>query len=222
MEIRVNNTNIYYVESGKGQPLILLHGNAETHQIFDKLIPTLSAYFHVYALDSRGHGKSARVKEIHYQDMANDVVDFIKQLKLERPLLYGFSDGGITGLLIASQHPDLLDKLMISGANLNPNGLHSRDRFVYWTWHLVTQRPELRILNTEPNITKADLQRIQIPTLVMAGEKDSVKISHTRLISEQIPNSKLLILPKETHSSYVVNSFKLLPIIRKFCQDESI
>lgn len=222
MEISVNNTKIYYVQSGQGQPLILLHGNGETHQIFDKLIPTLSAYFRVYALDNRGHGKSGKVSELHYQDMANDVVDFIKQLDLEKPLLYGFSDGGIIGLLIASQHPDLLDKLMISGANLNPNGLHSRDRFVYWTWHLFTQRPELRILNTEPNITKADLQRIQIPTLVMAGEKDSVKISHTRLISEQIPNSKLLILPKETHSSYVVDSFKLLPIIRKFCKDASI
>lgn len=222
MEINVNHTKLYYVQSGQGQPLILLHGNGETHQIFDKLIPTLSAYFRVYAIDNRGHGKSAHVSELHYQDMANDVVDFIKELKLEKPLLYGFSDGGIIGLLIASQHPDLLDKLMISGANLNPNGLHSRDRFIYWSWHLVTRRPELRILNTEPNITKADLQRIQIPTLVMAGEKDSVKISHTRLISEQIPNSKLLILPKETHSSYVVGSFKLLPIIRKFCKDESI
>ncbi|MFC6314638.1 alpha/beta fold hydrolase [Lapidilactobacillus achengensis] len=216
MEIRVNHTTLYYVQSGQGQPLILLHGNGESHQIFDKLLPTLSAYFQVFALDNRGHGKSAPVKEIHYQEMANDVVDFIKQLKLEKPLLYGFSDGGIIGLLVASQHPDLLGKLMVSGANLNPNGLHSKDRFLAWNVHLWSRRPEVRLLNTEPNITKADLQRIQIPTLVMAGEKDAVKISHTRYIADQIPDSSLMILPKETHSSYVIDSFKLLPIIRKF------
>ncbi|WP_125768076.1 alpha/beta fold hydrolase [Lapidilactobacillus wuchangensis] len=219
MEINVNHTTIYYVQSGQGQPLILLHGNGESHQIFDKLVPTLSAYYQVFALDNRGQGKSAPVHELHYQDMANDVVDFIHQLGLEKPLLYGFSDGGIIGLLIASQHPDLLGRLMVSGANLNPNGLHSAERFYYWNLHLWSRRPELRILNTEPNITQTDLQRITVPTLVMAGEKDSVKISHTRYISDQIPNCQLMILPKESHGSYVVNSFKLLPIIRKFAEE---
>lgn len=219
MKIAVNHTVLYYVRNGQGQPVILLHGNGEDHHIFDKLIPTLGRDFCVYAPDSRGHGHSQKVSEIHYQDMANDVVDFIHQLHLEKPLLYGFSDGGIIGLLIASQHPHLLGKLMISGANLNPNGLYPLDRFYYWSLHLFTRRSELRLLNTEPNITRADLQRIQVPTLVLVGEKDAVKISHTRYLAEQIPHSQLLILPKETHSSYVVNSFKLLPIIKKFATD---
>ena len=41
MEVKVNNINLYYEEYGSGQPIILLHGNQETHEIFDKLINKL-------------------------------------------------------------------------------------------------------------------------------------------------------------------------------------
>ena len=38
MEVLVNNVKLYYEEYGVGKPIILLHGNQETHEIFDKLI----------------------------------------------------------------------------------------------------------------------------------------------------------------------------------------
>ena len=58
MNINVNDVNIFYEEYGKGQPIILLHGNSETHEIFDKLIEQLKENYKVYAIDSRCHGKS--------------------------------------------------------------------------------------------------------------------------------------------------------------------
>ena len=56
------------------------------------------------------------MSEFHYSDMAEDVKCFIEALKLEKPVLYGFSDGGIVGLLVVSTYPGLLSRLIVSGA----------------------------------------------------------------------------------------------------------
>lgn len=111
MKIFVNSIHLYYEKFGEGSPLILLHGNGESHQIFDRAIPILSRYFTVYALDTRGHGESDMVREFHYSDMAEDVKCFIEALALQKPILYGFSDCGIVGLMIASKYPDLLESI---------------------------------------------------------------------------------------------------------------
>jgi pimeloyl-ACP methyl ester carboxylesterase len=83
----------------------------------------LGEKFTVYAIDSRGHGKSSRVKTLHYADMAEDIAAFIEALGLEKPMFYGFSDGGVIGLLLAINHPGLLSRLASSGANMNPESL---------------------------------------------------------------------------------------------------
>ena len=68
----------------------------------------------------------------------------------------------------------------------------------------------------EPNITVEELQKIEIPTFILAGEKDIIKESHTRLIAENIKNSTLEIIPKENHGSYIVHSEKIYDIMKKY------
>ena len=95
---------------GKGRPIVLVHGNGEDHHLFDTEIRQLAeAGFTVYAPDSRGHGKSTLVSdepvtEYHYADMAEDIYQFIKELGLKKPALYGHSDGGIIALLLEINH----------------------------------------------------------------------------------------------------------------------
>lgn len=120
MNIKVNNVNIYYETYGEGEPIILLHGNRETHQIFDKLIEQLKGKYKVYAIDSRCHGKSEDTNEISYELMRDDIIEFINKLEIKEPTLYGFSDGGIVGLMVAMKERYLLSKLIVSGVNLNP------------------------------------------------------------------------------------------------------
>ena len=216
MYINVNDVNLYYKIYGNGMPIILVHGNSETHEIFDVLINKLKDNYKVYAIDSRCHGKSEKTEKISYDLMAKDIIEFIKKLKINKPIFYGFSDGGIIGLLIAIKEPKLLSKLIVSGANLNPNGMSKFMLIISKIGYFITRNKLLKMMIQEPNITINDLERIEIPTYVLAGEKDVIKEEHTKTIAENIKNSTLEIIPKENHSSYIVHSEKIYNIIKKY------
>ncbi len=219
MKINVNGINLNYETSGTGTPLILLHGNGETHKIFDKAIPQLCERFTVYAIDSRGHGESDNVETFHYDDMKEDVHGFIEKLQLEKPVLYGFSDGGIIGLLLASEYPALLSVLIVSGANTTPSGI--RDGWLRFFTFLSgkVQDPKMDMMLREPNITADMLQRIDVPTLVLAGGHDMVKRSDTEFIAKNIKNSSVRILPMQGHGSYIVHKKKIARLIMDFASE---
>jgi pimeloyl-ACP methyl ester carboxylesterase len=216
MKIQVNNIDLFYRKAGSGQPFILTHGNGENHKIFDEVIDLLSKKFCVYAIDTRGHGESSKINTYNYQDIADDFVAFIKRLELERPVFYGFSDGGIAGIIMASQHPGLLDKLIVSGANVTPQGVKRRWMFLFRLIYFFTRNPQIKMMISQPNIGDCRLQQIRTPTLVVAGQKDLIKKKHTLHIVSQIQNSKLKIVKGENHGSYIIHSSKLFDIIKDF------
>jgi pimeloyl-ACP methyl ester carboxylesterase len=216
MNINVNNVNLYYEVYGNGTPIILVHGNSETHEIFDVLIDKLKDNYKVYAIDSRCHGKSENTEKISYDLMAEDMITFIKELQIDKPILYGFSDGGIIGLLVAIKQPNLLSKLIVSGANLNPKGMSNSMLIISKIVYFFTRKKLFKMMITEPNITIEDLEKINIPTYILAGEKDVIKKEHTKLIAENIKNSTLEIIPNENHGSYIVHSEKIYNIIKKY------
>ncbi len=221
MYIQLNGQVIYYEKTGEGSPVILVHGNKETHKIFDVLIPELSKKHTVYALDSRGHGNSSAVSEYHYTDMAEDVAAFVDALELASPAFYGFSDGGIIGLIAASRYPAMFSALAVSGANLTPMGWKFFTWLPVWLGYLKKRDPLVRLMLKEPHITRADLSQITIPVLVLAGSKDIIRKSETRRIAASIPNAVLKILPDENHFSYVVRSPKLFPLLDEFFSEHS-
>lgn len=221
MYIEVNGIQLYYEKTGQGKPVILIHGNSESHKIFDVLTEQLSKDYCVYAVDSRDHGQSSRVKELHYDDMAEDIAAFINKLQLNGAILYGFSDGGIIGLMIASRYPGLLSRLIISGANLNVKGVKPFYNAITWLIYVLTRSRKFKLMLKEPDIRDEELAKIKIPTLVLAGSRDMIKEGHTRHIAEQIPGSTLKILKGESHMSYVIHSNKLYDIIRPFLEDDN-
>ena len=216
MEIQVNNVRLYYEEYGSGQPIVLLHGNQETHEIFDKLINKLKDNYKVYAIDSRCHGKSENPKEISYNLMCDDIIDFIKVLNIEKPILYGFSDGGIIGLLIAIKETNLLSNLIISGANITPDVFTFFDNLITKLFYFFTRSKYIKMMLDEPNIPLESLHKITIPVHVLAGEKDVIKYEHTKLIADNISNSTIEIIKGEKHGSYIIHSDKIYEIIKKY------
>lgn len=220
MDICVNGVRLWYEKTGNGRPIVLLHGNGGSHAIFETITPQLAPNFTVYALDSRCHGKSGQAA-LGYGAMAEDTAAFIRALGLQKPLLYGFSDGGIVGLLLASRYPELLARMAVSGANAAPRGLCARELASVWRGWLSTRDPKLLLMLKEPHIRRAELARIRIPVLVLAGEHDLIRKKHTEWIAAGIPRSTLRILPGENHGSYVENSPKLYGVLHDFLEAES-
>lgn len=212
MFIEVNGIKLHYEKYGSGQPIILSHCNSMSSRIFRVAVKKLQTKFTVYTVDSRDHGKSTKVKTLHYEDMAQDFYEFITKLEIEKPIFYGFSDGGIIGILLASQHPDLLSKLVISGASLSPESTKEGPMKFFKLWSHIDRSDKMQIMMREPNITDDILKAITVPTYVTCGTKDLIKQSHTDHIAQTIPNATLKIFEGKSHSNYINNS----PIIANY------
>ena len=213
MEIRVNGIRLYYEKTGDGPPLVMVHCNSMDHRIFRTAIRVLAQRFTVYCPDSRDHGKSEKVKTLHYEDMAEDMHAFITALGLERPAYYGFSDGGIIGLLLAARWPDLLSALIVSGASLRPDSTKDLPLRFFKLWSHVDRSDKMRIMLREPDITDEMLRSIRVPTFVTAGARDVIKEAHTRHIAETIPGAQLKIFPHAGHTGYIMRSRKIADYI---------
>ena len=220
MYIHVNHINLFYTCTGAGEPLIMLHGNGEDHTIFDEAVEVLSKHFTVYAIDTRSHGQSDKVPELHYSDIAEDVRCFIKELGLERPVLYGFSDGGIVGLLLVIKYPNLLSKVIGSGVNVNPDGLVKGWHILFKLIYFFGRSPMFKLMLTEPDIKEEELGNITVPVYLTGGSKDMIRQKHMQWIADCIPGAKLKILDGEKHGSYIIHSQRIAELILEICANE--
>ena len=212
MKISVNGIELNYEVIGSGDPLIMVHGNSEDHTIFTEAAEVLKDYYTCYLVDTRSHGKSSKVKRLHYQDMAKDYMEFIKALELKNVTFFGFSDGGILGLLIGIES-NLIDTLIVSGANTYPGAVSDRMARIMRIIYFITRSDKFRLMLNEPDISVEELQKIQCKTFVLAGSEDAVKRENTDFIAANIPNSTEIILEGETHTSHIVHNTKIADII---------
>ena len=197
---------LYYVEKGEGEPLILLHGNGESNEIFSKQIVEFEKHYKVFAPDTRGHGKTPRgEKPFTLNQFADDLYDFMLEHKIEKAHILGFSDGGNIALLFALKHPEKINKLVLNSANYNPNGLKEFFNLTlkirYFLLKLGRNSEKnnyknelLSLMINEPDISEEELKSIKVPTLVIAGKKDLIKKKHTEKIAALIPDSKLVFI----------------------------
>jgi len=211
--IKVEDGEIYYETYGKGNPLILLHGNNERINSFRNQIGPLSEHYKVIAIDTRGQGNSANKKTTpySYQLFANDLLAVMNSLSISKANLLGWSDGGNTALEFALKHPEKIDKMVLMGANLFPGTtaikedvvrLFEKRRDSLKTEQGVASQNQFRLTQLvlqEPNISADALDAINIPTLILAGESDVIKKEHTLLIHAHIKGSKINIVAGEDH-----------------------
>ena len=79
--------------------------------------------------------------------------------------------------------------------------------------------PLMTLMLQEPWLTQEDLQKISAPAWVIAGEHDIIEDAHTRELADFLPNSHLLILENEDHTSYVVGNDLLAELCMEFFVD---
>ncbi len=191
-----------YEEKGEGDALILLHGNGESLDYFSAQTEYFSKFFRTIAIDTRGHGKSPRGEmPFTIRQFADDLAEFMNEMKIERAHILGFSDGGNIALLFAIKYPERVDKLILNGANLHPNGVKRAIQLPieagYRIAKLLGNREKAELLGlmvNDPFIDEADLCRVRAKTLVIAGNDDMIKEEHTRKIASLIPNAELCII----------------------------
>ena len=214
--IEVNGVSLFYAAEGAGKPVILLHGNGGSHNDLETTHRELAqAGYMVYALDSRGQGANPRLPEYHYMDMATDVYEFIKAKGLEKPAVFGFSDGGNIALQLEVMYPGTLGAIATGGANIFVEG-SLIPSFAEGFLAQPTDEPLVIMLQTEPDMTVEDMHTIGCPALIMSGEHDLILPEHTHLIGENIPSGEARIIPGEDHGSYICNSPKLAPVLLDF------
>ena len=223
--IDIADAKIYFEEYGEGEPLIFLHGNNGSIEDFYQQIPFFAKHYRVIVLDTRGQGRSTDLTKTPYtyEVFSNDLFQIIQKLNLKKVNLVGWSDGGNTALIFNAQHPELINKIITIGAVLNPNGV--KDELIENFKNLANKPSEttnlrlIELMLNEPNITKSELNKIQNPVLVIAGEKDEVKEEHTKEIQQNIKNAELLIIPNSTHYVPFEQPKVLNEAILKFLRD---
>jgi pimeloyl-ACP methyl ester carboxylesterase len=115
--IQANGLNIFYEEYGQGRPLLLIHGGLLTGASWGPYVPAFAEHYRVIAPDSRGHGRTANPGgNLSYGLLADDMAALVQALDLQKPLIYGYSDGGQVAIELGMRYPDLPGALVIGGA----------------------------------------------------------------------------------------------------------
>ena len=197
----------FYIEKGQGEPLILLHGNGENCDYFVGQIDVFAQYYHVYALDTRGHGKTPRGEApFTIRQFADDLLAFMDAHGIDKAHVLGFSDGGNIAMIFAMKYPERVLRLILDGANLDAKGVKPSIQIPieigYRFAKMFAKKSEearkhaelLGLMVNDPNVRPEELSAITAKTLVISGNKDMIKESQTRLIATSIRDSQLVIL----------------------------
>lgn len=242
--IRIEGADLHVRIDGNpsGRPLVFLHGGLGSLEDFDGLAPVFANFLCIRP-DSRGHGASeAGTTGLSYPRLAADAEGIIRQLGLERPVVIGFSDGGIAGLHIAARGRCPLAGLVTLGAHMNPpersvlDGVYRtltasawRERFPEMAalyearnpapdWESFFARVVGMWCNTATgNYPGQTTGGIKCPTLVLAGDDDHlVTRRDTVTLANAVRGAHLGIIPFGSHVLHQRHPERVAPYIRTF------
>ncbi len=226
MYVEVNGITMYYEVAGTGMPMVLIHGGGSTiTTTFATIRPFLSRYYMTIAVELQAHGHTSdRNAPESFEQDADDVADLMHQLQIDDAIVFGFSNGGNTAMQLAIRHPEKVGQLIIASSFYQRSGLHD------WLWEMMANpdfshmpqiyKDEFLKINNDPialrtmhdkdasrminfNDWSDDMLRsIQVPTLLIAGDRDVVQIEHVVKMHQLISKSRLAILPGD-HGSYM-------------------
>jgi len=228
----VNGHRIYYEIHGSGRPLMLLHGGGNNIvRSWERQIVDFSPTRQVIAPEQSGNGHSPDVAgPFSYSQMTEDTAALLRQLGLSGVDVVGWSDGGVVALMLAIRHPELVRRVVATGANTDPSGIPAYVRRglssasaanmmvggVLRDYNAFSpdgpahapvigeKLKQLWLTHPIPSELSMDLLRkIQAPVLVMAGENDVISLGHTLQIYHALPHAELWIVPDTGHAAFV-------------------
>jgi len=106
--------DLAYLDTGSGDPVVLLHSGYVDHRFWHEQIPALAAEFRVIAPDVRGHGRSANASKPFR--WADDLAELLRHLDAGPAVLVGLSMGGVIATDTVLEHPELVRAVVTCGA----------------------------------------------------------------------------------------------------------
>ena len=232
----VRGAKLYTQIYGHGPPIVFLHGGMVFFDnSFARQRDYFSAFRTVIGIDQRGHGHSPDGPwSLSYKMMADDTAAIIEKVGLGPVDIVGHSDGADLALILVRDHPNLVRRLVISGANarvdLSPDEKlrsqwsqqqldgHLRkmaDALPSWFLpdyakvspdgpdHWMTLLAKCYDMWLQPVVIEpADLKKISIPVLVMAGDHDFTSIEDNAEIFRDLQRGQLMIVPASNHGTF--------------------
>src|SRR5712664_2304310 len=140
----VNGARLHYLIAGQGDPVVLLHGYAETSHMWLPLVPKLATSHTVIAPDLRGAGQSSTPADGYTKAaMARDIHALTQKLGYERIRIVGHDIGLMVAYAFAAQYPDEVDRIVLMDAFL-PGVGKWRDVWLMrdlWHFHFYGKTP---------------------------------------------------------------------------------
>ena len=222
----VNGLKLYYEIHGSGRPLVLVHGGGSTiESTFGRVLPYLAKTHQVIAVELQAHGHTKDIdRPLSFEQDADDVAALLKQLRVEKADLMGFSNGATTCIQVAIRHPNLVNKLVLASATYKRSGMPSGffEGFKNASLKMMPRPLQEAYLKANPDpkglqsmfdrdvarmaafkdISDSDIKSIEAPTLVLNGDADVVHAEHALELSRTLPHARLAILPSG-HGHYI-------------------
>jgi len=247
----VNGVEIHCEVAGQSNHVVLCLPGAlgSTQSDFGPQLKGLNDEFTVIAFDPRGYGKSIPPKRDFPADFfvrdANDAAALMKTLGHSKYSLLGWSDGGITAMILAAAHPQRVHRMVVWGANAT---VTAEDVKLYEAirdtskWSPKMREPLEALYGKEGlqemnsgwidgisqyfterggDICTSEVKKIECPTLVVHGQKDPlVPQFHPEYLHANIRGSKLHIMPEGRHNLHLRYADEFNLLVRAFLKDE--
>jgi len=246
--VEIYGVKLYYETAGSGPPLLYLHGGLSSGKDFSKYVPELSKDFKVITVDRRGHGRSYDDdRPYSYSSMADQMNSFLERMGIRKASVIGWSDGGVVGYHLAGRYPSRVTRLAAFGANTLVGGM--TESSIEWIKTQLTPDNidqaipsignEYRRSNPQPGnfsnfivktremwlrdpyISKEDFQKISVPVLLVAGDRDDIRLEHMIEMHSLLKASQLCILPNTTHFVFEQRNETVIRILLEFLRQDA-
>jgi pimeloyl-ACP methyl ester carboxylesterase len=141
----VQNRHIHYVETGEGQPILLIPGAWSTYRYWNRITPLLSRHYRLLALDYLGVGDSDKPRSgfsYTVEEQADLIAGIIEALQVSKVHIIGTSYGGSIALNLAARYPDRVGKIVsIEGNGVKHKKVPYRPMGSLLKWPLLGEVP---------------------------------------------------------------------------------
>src|SRR5437588_7091483 len=145
--VEINGVRVHYVDEGRGEIILCLHGEPSWSFLYRKMIPILSRNRRVVAMDFVGFGRSDKYterNEYSFKMHCDMLKSFINALSLDRITVVVQNWGGLIGLRVVSEMPERFARLVIMNTGLPTGDEPMGEAFMRWR-QFAASMPDLPI-----------------------------------------------------------------------------